>query len=182
MSLMRSMGAYSGSQAGKDLSELSQVVLRLLLACFSLSNREVGAEGMWTRGHLVATSREDTVCFSTHHVHCSLCHLPPSKLACSTSFPCHPHSSFHDHSLSTFFPSPLLSSLPLSIQYCSYGATQLQQLVSESQLGPEEVHYMFSVLATSLTQLGEDKLGGLTGAGTLGGAEQCGFESTELIV
>ena len=61
---------------------------------------------------------------------------------------------------------------PVSIQYCSYGATQLQQLVSESQLSSEEVHYMLSVLATSLTQLGEDKLGWLTdhGARTLGRA------------
>lgn len=51
MSLMRCMGAYSGSPAGKDLTELAQVVLRLLLACFSLSNREVCREVEW--GQLV---------------------------------------------------------------------------------------------------------------------------------
>ena len=45
MSLMRGMGAYSGSSADRDLMELAQLVLRLLLACFSLSNREVGTEG-----------------------------------------------------------------------------------------------------------------------------------------
>lgn len=70
-----------------------------------------------------------------------------------------------------YLPLPLPFS-PVSIQYCSYGATQLQQLVSESQLSSEEVHYMLSVLATSLTQLGEDKLGWLTdhSAWTLGRA------------
>ena len=134
MSLMRSMGAYSSSQVGKDLMELSQVVLRLLLACFSLSNREVGAEGMWTVGHLVATSREDTVCFSTHHVHCSLCHLLPSELTCSTSFPCHPHSSFCDYSLSTFFPSPPLPSPPLPSQ--SSTAAMVQRSCSSLLVNP----------------------------------------------
>ena len=77
-----------------------------------------------------------------------------------------PHFSVTLYSFPSFYASPV------SIQYCSYGATQLQQLVSESQLSSEEVHYMLSVLATSLTQLGEDKLGWLTdhGAWTLGRA------------
>ena len=44
MSLMQDTGAYSGSSADRDMMELAQLVLRLLLACFSLSNREVGTE------------------------------------------------------------------------------------------------------------------------------------------